>query len=226
MIIAFKKLCNRSFVIRVITAAVLGGLFWVFFALFPARIFSVVLGAVLLLILLIEWPLLFDVRSWAFWLILPLYPLLPFYLLILLNEDPIYRPLLVVSWSAVAVFDIASFLIGKLFGHHKITPVISPGKTWEGFVGGFLTTLLFCIGFAWFEDRSFKSEQLIFVIVLCFLALAGDLFQSVLKRRAGIKDTGIVLPGHGGFLDRFDGLLFVVVFVYCFKDLLIEWFRL
>ncbi|GMU19837.1 MAG: hypothetical protein AMXMBFR12_10280 [Candidatus Babeliales bacterium] len=65
-----------------------------------------------------------------------------------------------------------------------------------------------------------------FTLLVCILSLIGDLFESWLKRRAGIKDSGTMLPGHGGFLDRFDGILFTVIFFYIFKDYLVKLFEL
>lgn len=108
------------------------------------------------------------------------------------------------------VNDIGAYLIGSSWGKHKIAPAISPGKSIEGTVGGALMTLLG--GYLLFQF--IKDIPASYVIILSLLtppaALAGDLWESVLKRNAGVKDSGNLLPGHGGILDRYDSLLFVL----------------
>ena len=112
--------------------------------------------------------------------------------------------ILAVVWMA----DIAAYFSGKTFGKHKLAPSISPGKTWEGAIGAGLGVVLYGvvlrIGFA-FEPVALP------LWVLCLLAVTaisiiGDLYESMLKRQAGIKDSSNVLPGHGGILDRIDSL--------------------
>ncbi len=108
------------------------------------------------------------------------------------------------------VNDIGAYLIGSSWGKHKIAPSISPGKSIEGTVGGALMTFLGgYLLFQWIKDIPAS-----YVIGLSLLtppaALAGDLWESVLKRNAGVKDSGNLLPGHGGILDRYDSLLFVL----------------
>ncbi|PIF47442.1 phosphatidate cytidylyltransferase [Chryseobacterium sp. 52] len=104
--------------------------------------------------------------------------------------------------------DVFQYLMGKFFGKHKITPKISPNKTWEGFIGGvFLTVILSNIlGFF-----LLKTDILVNTILGAILGISGffgDVFMSYLKRKADIKDTGTLLPGHGGLLDRMDSLIF------------------
>ncbi|MEA3461259.1 MAG: phosphatidate cytidylyltransferase [Bacteroidota bacterium] len=111
--------------------------------------------------------------------------------------------------ALVWINDTFAYLAGTLLGRHKMTPVLSPGKTWEGFVGGMLVTLLA----GWFTWRLTGISSLwvwfgISMLVI-LLGLAGDLFESGLKRSVKVKNTGELLPGHGGILDRFDSLLFV-----------------
>jgi phosphatidate cytidylyltransferase len=215
----FEQLFKRS-----ATGFGLGALFWFSFLYVPPWIFSCVLVAILVQIVLYEWTRLFDPRQLPFWLLLPFYPLLSFVLMIWMNHS-CYRPLLMVLFVLVSAHDTGSYLIGTLFGKHKIASLISPGKTWEGFFGGYL----FAIVGLWFLLWEFKDPKplpfvLGFTLVVCLTSLAGDLFESLLKRHADVKDSGAILPGHGGFLDRFDGILVTVIFFYLFRDWLLGYF--
>lgn len=181
-------------------------------------------------IIVVEWRNFFDHQSWIFWVLLPVYPLFSFLLLILLNQDEHARYLLLLMLALVNSFDSGAYLIGSLFGTYKIAPRISPGKTWEGTIGGFiicLFTLFFIVYFVSTQNSGFLTIAIrigiigISVGLLCFF---GDLFESFLKRRAGIKDSGTIFPGHGGLLDRFDSILFVIVFFYFFRNWLISIF--
>jgi phosphatidate cytidylyltransferase len=101
--------------------------------------------------------------------------------------------------------DSGAYIAGRSFGKHKLAPQISPGKTWEGWAGG----LLFTVALGWFLQGSMGLEWgLMLAAVVSLLGPLGDLAESFLKRKAGIKDSGHVLPGHGGVLDRFDSHLF------------------
>jgi len=99
-------------------------------------------------------------------------------------------------------------LWGKKFGRHKLAPILSPLKSWEGFIGGLIATVI-----AVFLFRS-NFEGIIIGLALGLGVQAGDLFESLLKREANVKDSGSIIPGHGGVLDRFDGFLVGVVFVF------------
>lgn len=110
-------------------------------------------------------------------------------------------------------------MVGTKYGKHTIAPKISPAKTWEGFFGGCIATLLCMVIVMLSKDTphgSWLSLSAVTLIV-CVISLCGDLFESWLKRRAHLKDSGYILPGHGGFLDRLDGVLFAVFFFYIFK---------
>jgi phosphatidate cytidylyltransferase len=113
--------------------------------------------------------------------------------------------ILVLVW----VNDTFAYLFGSLLGRHKMTPVLSPGKTWEGFSGGVLVSLV--AGWIIWELSHMAGlwVWLGISLLVCLLGLAGDLFESGLKRTVKMKNTGNLLPGHGGVLDRFDSLLFV-----------------
>jgi phosphatidate cytidylyltransferase len=122
--------------------------------------------------------------------------------------------LLLVVWLA----DIGAYFAGKTFGKHKLAPAISPGKTWEGAVGGWLAVVIvasLAIVLHAFEPTLFSAllarlgavRTLIALTILVVFSIVGDLFESMLKRQAGVKDSSGLLPGHGGVLDRIDALL-------------------
>lgn len=115
---------------------------------------------------------------------------------------------------AVFVSDTAAYVAGRLIGRHKMAPRTSPGKTWEGFVAGTIAAVL--VPFFALYEQGFLTipESLVLGAVIAVAAPVGDLFESALKRDAGVKDTGRVLLGHGGMLDRIDALLFTSVASY------------
>lgn len=106
--------------------------------------------------------------------------------------------------------DVFQYLTGKAFGKRKITPNISPNKTLEGFLGGLLLTTLLCnlLGLLLLPDKNFLLNSAIGILI-GVLGFLGDIFMSYIKRDAGVKDTGNLIPGHGGLLDRIDSLMFI-----------------
>ena len=120
-----------------------------------------------------------------------------------------------ISWNLIYIIsicilsDIGGYLFGKFFKGKKLTK-ISPNKTYSGMIGSFLLSIIFCIIYSYLI--SFEDFKTIFIITLLisFICQMGDLFISFLKRKAKIKDTGNILPGHGGVLDRIDGILFAL----------------
>ncbi len=203
---------------RLLTSAVLIAGFLIIFFILPPLACSLALVAILAHVLRFEWPLI-CARNRALWLITPAYPILPFILLIKLNHT--HHSFLFLLIASVAAFDSGAYFAGKLFGTHKLAPTISPGKTWEGVAGGYAASALVCLLFlSWFKQPYTHATLIGFTTGICVCALLGDLFESWLKRKAGIKDTGSILPGHGGFLDRMDGLLIAVFFVYLVSLLL------
>jgi phosphatidate cytidylyltransferase len=118
---------------------------------------------------------------------------------------------LIVFTVLIAVFaaDTLAFFAGRLLGRHKLAPTMSPGKTWEGFVAGTIAAVAVAF-FALYEDRDTYLaiwEALLLGVVVALAAALGDLFESALKRDMQVKDTGRLLGGHGGVLDRVDSLL-------------------
>jgi len=113
--------------------------------------------------------------------------------------------------------DICAFYVGSFLGRHKLSPAISPGKTVEGAAGGLVANLLVgAIGKFYFFSTVAWPPALIFFVLAGMAGQAGDLFESEMKRSSQIKDSGGLLPGHGGFLDRIDALLFASPVAYFF----------
>jgi phosphatidate cytidylyltransferase len=113
--------------------------------------------------------------------------------------------------------DIGAYYVGRAFGKHKLAPKISPGKTWEGVVGGIVTALaLAAVAHFWFFREFPLKWGLPLAAVMAILGILGDLTESALKRGAGAKDAAKILPGHGGILDRLDSLLFNAPLLYYF----------
>lgn len=127
---------------------------------------------------------------------------------------------LILVFALLWVNDIFAYLTGRLLGKHKLYERISPGKTIEGSLGGLLFTLggvmLFSHYVSWLPMREAVGLGVIAVV----FGTLGDLCESMLKRQAGVKDSGTLIPGHGGVLDRFDSVLFAVPFVFVFLLLL------
>ena len=116
--------------------------------------------------------------------------------------------------------DTGAYYTGRAFGRHKLAPNISPGKTWEGAVGGMLASLLMAaLAHRWFFPELSLKAALPLAAVMNVLGVVGDLTESALKRSADAKDAASFLPGHGGFLDRLDSLLFNAPLIYYFARL-------
>lgn len=115
----------------------------------------------------------------------------------------------------VWVADIGAYIAGKSFGKHKLAPQVSPGKTIEGMMGALILTAIFGYTVAHFLDQKIWPFMVFFPLIAA-ISVVGDLFASLLKRHASIKDSGFLLPGHGGFLDRFDSLIAAAPFYYGF----------
>jgi phosphatidate cytidylyltransferase len=113
--------------------------------------------------------------------------------------------LLLIVMAAVWIADSAAYFAGRAFGRHKLAPEISPGKTWEGVAGALLAVTLY--GLLLSMVLHLSPWVLVGLWALTVMSIIGDLFESLLKRQAGLKDSGNILPGHGGLLDRIDGLL-------------------
>lgn len=135
--------------------------------------------------------------------------------LVLLRDVPEHGRLAVFT-LLIAVFadDTLAYLIGRLVGRHKLAPALSPGKTWEGFVAG--TAAAIAVAFFALYEQDFLTipQSILLGAAIALAGAAGDLFESALKRDLQVKDSGQLLGGHGGMLDRIDSLLFASVAAY------------
>lgn len=135
--------------------------------------------------------------------------------LILLREIPHNgRLALITVLLAVWAGDTLAYFGGRVFGRHKMAPTTSPGKTWEGFVFGTAATVFVAFIALYKQDFLTIPQSIVLGVVLAVAAPIGDLFESLLKRDAGVKDSGSLLGGHGGMLDRLDAFLFAAPAAY------------
>ncbi|AKU91363.1 phosphatidate cytidylyltransferase [Vulgatibacter incomptus] len=128
-----------------------------------------------------------------------------------------------ITWTLVAIGvtwanDTGAYFAGRLFGRHKLYPLISPNKTWEGFVGGMASSVLICFLIKWIYAVEVLHfwDCVIVGVVGGVLGPLGDLSESMLKRAFGVKDSGRIMPGHGGIFDRVDALMFVAPWVFAY----------
>jgi CDP-diglyceride synthetase len=193
-------------VVAVVVGAALGGL-WTFAALVAIiGIFSLVeFGR---LALLMKMNLFLSVPLRLVWIVLPLVLLMWVYM---------HAGASTVLWYIFIIWmnDIGAYVVGVPLGRHKLWPKISPKKSWEGFFGG----VLFGMGTG-IVAAFVMNENIYFWAGLALIAVitgvAGDLAESMFKRAAGVKDSGTLIPGHGGMFDRFDALLFSIPFVFVY----------
>jgi phosphatidate cytidylyltransferase len=145
----------------------------------------------------------------------------PFLLINLMRiNNETYWPVLsifILTWTS----DTFAYLVGRKIGKHKLFERISPKKSWEGFFGGMLFSVIAGLLIAYLTDGDFTKYAIYGVVVSTFGTL-GDLVESMLKRSLNIKDSGTILPGHGGLLDRFDAVIFVIPIIYFLDSFLFQ----
>jgi phosphatidate cytidylyltransferase len=115
-------------------------------------------------------------------------------------------------------FDAAAFFSGRYFGRHKLAPEISPGKTWEGVAGGLVLSIIAALVLTVVPLHVPWYFAILLGVLIGMAATLGDLAESLIKRQTHVKDSGQIMPGHGGMLDRIDSLLFAVIVVYIFAQ--------
>lgn len=117
-------------------------------------------------------------------------------------------PLLLLGFmSTIWISDTAAYFSGRAWGKHKLAPSISPGKTWEGVAGALVAVLIYALIWSYGAgDEAYVRFLVPLLLLLAAMGIIGDLFESLMKRHAGVKDSGTILPGHGGILDRIDAL--------------------
>ena len=194
--LAKRSMVGAALIIVALAAAALGGYAFV------------TLVALASCVIFYEWRRI--VRGWGFgWQVAGfLYALVPALALLWIRErSPVGVELLlwvfITTWSV----DIGAYFAGRTIGGPKLAPAISPNKTWAGLIGGMIAAALF--GGLWAWLLQLPAILLLLASPFAVAAQIGDLFESWLKRRAGVKDSGDWLPGHGGALDRLDGLVVV-----------------
>lgn len=127
-------------------------------------------------------------------------------------------PIFVTIW----LNDTGAYLVGSLIGKHKLIQRVSPNKTWEGTIGGAIIAILGIVGMGYlYPGVASLMEWIGLGAIITFFGTFGDLFESFVKRSCGVKDSGKILPGHGGILDRIDSLLMVAIPAYLFINLVI-----
>ena len=166
-------------------------------------------------------------RSWLFTVTGPLYVglLLSHALMLREGGDGLYdgRDWLIFALFTTFATDTGAFFTGLSLGKHKLAPTISPGKTWEGAVGGLIWAIGASLALAAVLDLSIAVwQQILLGVLLGTAAQVGDLAESALKRRAGAKDAGALIPGHGGLLDRIDSLVVTIPVTYYILGLIID----
>ena len=167
-----------------------------------------------------------SVNDACYGFLMTFYPTLGFGCMTLLREFMWLNvwPLLLLL-SIAWVSDTGAYFVGTFLGKHKMAPKISPKKSWEGFFGGWIISVLFAVGLfilraeiqgGFPESNIFWSLRyfLPIVVILAPLSVVGDLCASVIKRRTGIKDFGNIMPGHGGVMDRFDSVVFIAPLLF------------
>ena len=150
-----------------------------------------------------------------------LYLTTSFFFMIQIHEHgTIFNPLyLFVFFSSIWINNIFAYLIGSKFGKNKILEEISPNKTWEGFFGGFFASLII-VYLMEYCFNLFNNYWIVLGTIIPILSLIGDLLQSLYKRRAKLKDSGNIIPGHGGVYDRMDSVIYSALYYYLFLKLL------
>lgn len=158
-----------------------------------------------------------PLNNWAYFILGQIFVALPFSLLNFILFIDGWQPLVLLSvFVTIWVNDTGAYLIGVTFGKHRLFERISPKKSWEGFFGGAAAALLSGYVFSLLIPQISLANWLIFSEIIVIFGTFGDLIESLMKRTVDIKDSGNVIPGHGGLLDRFDSMLLAapVVFIY------------
>ena len=143
------------------------------------------------------------------------YACLPLAMLVFIDRHPAGNVWIFFLLAVVFATDTGAFYFGRFFGKHRLHPSVSPGKTWEGAVGGLMCSVVPVYVFQQFFHVG-KVSVFFLALVLSIVGQVGDLAESLMKRTYGIKDSGALLPGHGGLLDRIDGVIFAAPVLYAY----------
>lgn len=210
-----------TFMKRLISALVMGPA--VLYALYVGgAVFQSLVGVLILIAIYEFWNISrSEVKRkwrWSVFVFGAFYSLIAYFALTDLRDDYgfVFVGVIVIGvWAS----DIGAYIFGKLIGGRKLCPTISPNKTWAGLIGACLFPSLILDGYLAFFANNLTAKETVFwslgaSMVIGLLGQTGDLMISMLKRRVGLKDTGKLIPGHGGILDRIDAMMLVVIFVW------------
>jgi len=152
-----------------------------------------------------------------------LYMALPLSLMVYITFMPGgYEPLLITAYFILLwTFDSFAYIFGRILGKHKILPSISPKKSWEGFAGGIIFILIVAILLHRLASLMDLLHWMIIALIVAITGTAGDFAESAIKRKSGVKDSGNLIPGHGGIMDRFDAVFMSVPFVFLYLALFV-----
>lgn len=143
----------------------------------------------------------------------------PFVLAMLFYQLHHHKLLLFASMVLIWISDSGAYFVGSQIGKNKLFPKISPGKTWEGLIGAGMLTLISAYIFSSFDNTHDFRFWTGFALIIWIMGVYGDLVASHVKRLYQIKDSGTILPGHGGFFDRFDAFIFIMPFILLYITL-------
>lgn len=158
-----------------------------------------------------------PLNNWAYFILGQIYVALPFSLLNFILFIDSWQPWILLSvFVTIWVNDTGAYLVGVSFGKHRLFERVSPKKSWEGFFGGAVAALLSGYVFSLLIPQINLVNWLIFSEIIVIFGTFGDLIESLMKRTVNMKDSGNIIPGHGGILDRFDSMLLAapVIFIY------------
>ncbi|MDL2290271.1 phosphatidate cytidylyltransferase [Paludibacteraceae bacterium OttesenSCG-928-F17] len=165
-----------------------------------------------------------PLHNWSYLLLGQIFIAIPFSLLNFILFTPVYQPLMLIAlFVTIWVNDTGAYIVGvtsSKFGNHRLFERISPKKSWEGFIGGAIFALLSGYIFSLFITELSLLQWLIFSEIIVIFGTFGDLIESLMKRTLHVKDSGNIIPGHGGILDRFDSMLLAAPMIFIYLTIL------
>lgn len=154
------------------------------------------------------------------------YIALPYTLIVMIpfikNDYEYINTYILGVFMMVWINDTFAYMVGSTIGKHKLFPRISPNKTIEGFIGGMIFTILGAYILSYFFSEMTFLNWLVFALIVSIFGVLGDLIESMFKRQAGVKDSGNIIPGHGGILDRMDSVIFVAPFIFIYLLIIVK----
>ena len=157
-----------------------------------------------------------DYKSDSFSIFCILYVSMPFFILAKLINTGEFKNFMILVLYFSILTDVSSYFFGKIIGGRKILPKISPGKTISGTIGGIIFPVMTSVFIFEYKDN---LELIIFLLIICITVQVGDLIESYFKRLCSTKDSSNLIPGHGGILDRLDGVFLLILLVFLFKKI-------